>query len=107
MSTTTAPTRGSHTPVYRLTGRGRLVVFLFALVALAALALAMAGGSFAGEEPEATQTVVVSPGQTLWSIASSASDGRDVRDMMSHLVTLNDLDSVALDAGQQLEVPVD
>lgn len=94
-------------PVYRLTPRGRLVVFLLALSALAALALVLAGGSVASGEAEATSTVVVAPGETLWSIASEASDGRDVRDMMDHLVAINGLDSVVLAAGQQLEVPVD
>ncbi|WP_148613875.1 LysM peptidoglycan-binding domain-containing protein [Nocardioides rubriscoriae] len=103
MSTITAP----HVPAYRLTRRGRVVVFLFAFLALIALALVFAGGSMATSEPEATQTVVVEPGQTLWSIAADVSDGRDVRDMMDHLVDLNELDSVALGAGQHLEVPVD
>lgn len=97
----------SHVPVYRLTRRGRLVVFLLAFVAMIVVAIALAGGSFAGEEPQATQTVVVNPGDTLWSIASDVSQGDDVRDTMDDLVALNDLDSVALDAGQQLEIPVD
>ncbi len=101
MSTTLA-----HVPVYRLTRRGRLVVFLLAFVALVAIGVAFAGGSMATAEPEATETVVVEPGQTLWDIASEASEGRDVRDMMDHLVDLNDLDSVVLGAGQQIAVPV-
>ena len=41
------------------------------------------------------------------SFAAAASDGRDVRDMVDHLVELNDLDSVVLDVGQSLAVPVD
>ena len=89
MSVTPRPLAG---PVYRLTRRGRLVVF--------------AGGSMATSEPEATETVVVEPGQTLWEIAADASDGRDVRDMVGHLVDLNHLDSVVVDAGQSLAVPV-
>ena len=101
MSTTTT----THVPDYRLTRRGRLVVFVLAFLALVAIGLACAGGSMATGEREATETVVVEPGQTLWEIASSASEGRDVRDMMDHLVDLNGLDSVALDAGQRLEVP--
>ena len=108
MSTTSAMSTmtATHVPVYRLTRRGRLVVFLLAFVALVAIGVAFAGGSMATPESEATETLVVQPGQTLWEIASDASDGRDVRDMMDHLVDLNDLDSVVLGAGQQLAVPV-
>jgi uncharacterized protein involved in exopolysaccharide biosynthesis len=106
MSSTTVLARPPVGPTYRLTRRGRLVVFALAFAALLVIGLALAGGSMATEEPEATQTVVVEPGQSLWSIAADASEGRDVRDMMDHLADLNELDSVALDAGQRLEVPV-
>ena len=92
-------------PDVRLTRRGRLLVFVLAFVVLVAVGVAFASGSVATSEPEATETVVVEPGQTLWEIASTVSDGRDVRDTMEHLVDLNGLDSVVLDAGQSLEVP--
>ncbi|WP_139981475.1 LysM peptidoglycan-binding domain-containing protein [Nocardioides litoris] len=98
----------THVPVYRLTRRGRIVVFLLAVLLLAAAALALAGGSVATSEAEATETVVVLPGDTLWSIASdvvSDQGGRDVRDTVDHLVQLNDLDTKVLAAGQHLEVP--
>lgn len=107
MSTTSLTARPSVGPAYRLTRRGRLVVFVLAFIALVAIGVAFAGGSMATSEPEATATVVVEPGQTLWDIAAEASDGRDVRDMVDHLVDLNHLDSVVLDAGQSLEVPTD
>jgi hypothetical protein len=103
---TAAPS--TYVPDYRLTRRGRLVVFCFALLVLAVGALALAGGSVATSEAQATETVVVMPGDTLWSIASHvAADqgGRDVRDTMDDLVALNDLDSKSLAAGQHLEVP--
>ena len=104
MSVTPRPLAG---PVYRLTRRGRLVVFVLAFLVLAAIGVVFAGGSMATSEPEATETVVVEPGQTLWEIAADASDGRDVRDMVGHLVDLNHLDSVVLDAGQSIAVPLD
>jgi hypothetical protein len=107
MSTTSVTAGPSVGPVYRLTRRGRLVVFVLAFLVLAAIGVAFAGGSMATSEPEATETVVVEPGQTLWEIAAAASDGRDVRDMVDHLADLNDLDTVVLDAGQSLAVPVD
>ena len=80
-------------------------MFVLAFLALVAIGVAFAGGSMATGEPEATETIVVEPGQTLWWIASDATDGGDVRDMMDHLVELNDLDSVALDAGQSARGP--
>jgi Tfp pilus assembly protein FimV len=103
----TRPTRPA--PVYRLTRRGRLAVVAATLLALAAIGLVFAAGSVATEQPEATETVVVAPGDTLWGIASDlVADGAvegDVRDTMQHLVELNDLDSVSLAAGQRLQVP--
>ncbi|WP_134767176.1 LysM peptidoglycan-binding domain-containing protein [Nocardioides sp. 1609] len=110
MSTTTiAPTApaAARLPDYRLTRRGRLAVLVLALLVLAAVGVAFAGNSMATAEREATETIVVAPGETLWSIASDVSDGDDVRDTMDHLVQLNDLADVSLDAGQRLEVPVD
>ncbi|MDO9457263.1 hypothetical protein [Nocardioides sp.] len=101
MNTTTM----THVPDYRLTRRGRLVVFVLAFTTLIAMAVLLADGSVATNEAGATETVVVEPGQTLWEIASDVSEGRDVRDMMNHLVDLNSLDSVVLGAGQSLEVP--
>ncbi|MEO9323213.1 LysM peptidoglycan-binding domain-containing protein [Nocardioides sp. C4-1] len=95
----------THVPVYRLTRRGRLVVFVLAFLAVIAVGVALASGSMATSEAEQTTTIVVEPGQTLWSIASSVSDGDDVRDTLEHLVDLNGLDTKVLQAGQELEVP--
>lgn len=106
MSTMSVIARPSVGPDYRLTRRGRLVVFVLALLVLVAVGVAFAGGSMATSEPEATETVVVEPGQTLWEIAAASSDGHDVRDRVEHLVDLNELDSLVLDAGQHLTVPV-
>ncbi len=105
MSTTT--TIQAYVPLYRLTRRGRLVVFVLAFLAAVAIGVAFAGGSMATGDKEATETVVVAPGETLWEIASDMADDGDVRDTMSHISDLNQLDSVALAAGQRLEVPVD
>ncbi len=96
---------GPRTPVYRLTRRGRLVVVVLALLVLAAIGMVFAAGSVATSEAEVTETVVVAPGETLWSIASETAGDGDVREMMQHLVDLNGLDDVALAAGQRLEVP--
>lgn len=105
MSTTIAGTAATYPPTYRLSRRGRAVVFLLGFLVLLAIGIVFAGGSVATGEKETTTTIVVAPGQTLWDVASDVSEGGDVRDAMTHLVELNDLDSVVLDAGQRLEVP--
>lgn len=97
------PTGGR--PVYRLTRRGRVVVLLLGLMAVLAVGVVWAGGSVASEEPEATVTHVVAPGDTLWDIADALSEDGGIRAMMQHLQELNDLDSVGLVVGQRLEVP--
>lgn len=94
-------------PDYRLTRRGRLAVLLTGLFVLLAIGVAFAGVSLASGEPAATETIVVAPGDTLWDIASAIDDDGDVRSMMRHIEELNSLDSVALDAGQRLSVPVE
>ena len=90
----------------RLTLRGRVV-----LVALAAL-LAFGIGSVADRaqatqavEPASYVTVVVAPGESLWTIASSIAGDRDVRDVVAMLLEINDLATSDLLIGQTLLVP--
>jgi Tfp pilus assembly protein FimV len=93
----------------RLTRRGRLVIFLGALLAVFVLAFVIMGGSSASTEssgtPTATERIVVAPGQTLWQIASAHADGADVRATVDAIEKLNALDSAMLYAGQELFVP--
>lgn len=102
-----APRAGS---TVRLTRRGRLVVFLAALVCAMTAALLLAGGAMgtteAGEMPP-TEIVVVGTGETLWGIASEVSGGDDVRDTMREIRELNALDTAVLQAGQKLRVPLE
>lgn len=91
----------------RLTRRGRLVVFVLALVVALGLGLVIAAGSMATEEPEPTRVVMVGTGDTLWGIAADLADDGDVRAMMTRIERLNALDSAVLDAGQRLRVPVE
>ncbi|MDO7867642.1 LysM peptidoglycan-binding domain-containing protein [Nocardioides jiangxiensis] len=94
----------------RLTRRGRLVVFMGAVLVVFALAFVIMGGSSAstdaGGSPTATERIVVAPGQTLWDIASAHSDG-DVRATVDAIEKLNALDGAMLYAGQELYIPVD
>jgi len=108
---TTIPTHGvAPTPTYRLTRRGRFVLLALALLTVMAAMVAIAGGSVAtttegGDVP--TETVLVTPGDTLWEIASEAVDGGDVRAMMTRIEQLNGLEDGQVDAGERIFVPVD
>jgi hypothetical protein len=50
-------------------------------------------------------SVVVEPGDTLWSIASSVARGEDVRDVVAQIRALNELHSADLMPGQVLLLP--
>jgi hypothetical protein len=102
----------------RLTRRGRVVVtgFIVAGVLLvAALAwLALAGpaqaagpGARSGSVYRNLATVVVRPGQTLWSIAVRAEPGADPRVVIREIADLNALSGTVVEPGQQLLVPRD
>ena len=97
----------------RLTRRGRLVVFVAALLALFALGLMAAGISGASDdegEQVPTRTVVVGTGETLWDIADSAAEATaaddSIREMQERIEKLNALESPMLLAGQRLHVPI-
>lgn len=81
------------------------------------LAAALAWGGFAMLTAEpvrsdtgATQVIsyIVRPGDTLWSYASSITPaGQDVSETVDELISLNNLESGALRAGQRLIVPAE
>ena len=81
------------------------------------LAAALAWGGFAMVRAEpgrsdtgATQVIsyIVRPGDTLWSYASSITPaGQDVSETVDELISLNNLESGALRAGQRLIVPAE
>ena len=97
----------------RLTTRGRRV-----LVALAAAPLAIGlgfaaisgGSAIASGETAVTasfETVMVMPGDTLWSIAESVAPQADPRTVISDITSLNALSSQSLQVGQQLAIPAE
>ncbi len=56
----------------------------------------------------ATASVVVQPGQTLWSVARQVAPGADVRETVARIKDLNGLSGPSSDVvvpGQQLVVP--
>ena len=93
----------------RLTRRGRLLVLVVALLVALAAGVLLAQASMADDDaaPEATRVVVVTPGTTLWGLASEAADAdEDVQSLVTEIRELNDLESGALQAGQELRVPL-
>lgn len=97
----------------RLTARGRSVLAAVAFVAaamVAGIAGAALGGVHAGAQAQVSadaQYVTVQPGETLWSIAAAAAaPGDDVRDLVAEIMSINDLTSAQVMAGQPIQVPV-
>lgn len=102
-----APGRVAQQAVYR---RRRLVAALVvvALVALSLLLASAAVAGIAGGDPssvagESSPTVVVQPGDTLWTIAAATQPDIDVRVAVDRLVALNG--SAPLVPGQELVLP--
>ena len=101
----------------RLTRRGRIVVAVMltaaslSLVVLAWLAIAARaaqatdGGQSPGAVYQNLTSVVVHPGQTLWSIASQAEPTADPRAVMQQIIELNSLHGTNVVPGQRLWVP--
>ena len=93
----------------RLTGRGRLVLWLVAIVMIVGAVLVTSRA--AADGPQSAQQVerhVVQPGETMWQIAADvAAPGQDVRDVVFDLVRLNELPDAGLMAGQVIVVPRD
>jgi len=93
---------------FRLTRRARR------LAAVLTLAVGVAIGSWLGPliaggdgdlRLAGVQSVVVQPGDTLWSIAADAAGTGDVRAVVDRIQELNDLHDTVLIPGQVLELP--
>ena len=96
-------------PSPRLTRRGRMVLVLFvAVVALLTTGVAAQTSSgAAGDDtaPASHQTIVVQPGDTLWSIARRIDPGGDPRWLIREIEELNELSGGFIESGQRLIVP--
>lgn len=97
-------------PALRLTRRGKAVVLMAALAAIAVLVIAFGSAGIASGEagaPPATRTVQVVAGQTLWEIAAKANPNGDIRSTVDQIVRLNSLPSAsALQLGSEIAVPI-
>jgi hypothetical protein len=113
---TIAITRPLHRPLrnqapIRLTRRGQAVVrgamLASLLIIVMALTAAVGAGAWAGTEagaPVETVSVMVAPGETLWSIASEFAGDRDIRAVIAEIRDLNSLSTGTIHAGQTLTI---
>jgi LysM repeat protein len=96
-------------PSGSLTRRGRLARTLFVLslsvVLVAGFASRSGANQVASSSAPTFTTVVVAPGETLWSVAAAYATG-DVRGMVSDIREANNLKGFDLQAGQKLRVPL-
>ena len=69
---------------------------------------AMSAGAGSDQSPAAKYvTVVVAPGETIWSIASQAGQvGGDIQATVNEIIAINGLKNGDLEAGAQIRVPI-
>ena len=79
-------------------------VYRWALVLVAALAVMLALSRVA-QGGVASETVVVQPGDTIWTIAAQHYPGDDTRARVDEIERLNNLSSPAIEAGETLRLP--
>lgn len=99
---------GTCRPAVRLTRRGRLAVFIVSCLALFGIVLASGAAADAAvglRIAPATATVVVQPGESLWSIARVLAPGEDPRGMVHRIQELNGIGDWPIVPGQRLVVP--
>ena len=121
MSTMTLSTYGSKVSVNQgflanpstitLNRRGRLArtfVVLSLAIVLGSVVSAKAGAG-TDTSPQAGGsfiTVTVAPGDTVWSLANRLAGARDVRSLVSEIISVNSLASVDVATGQKLRIPL-
>jgi LysM repeat protein len=92
----------------RLTRRGRRVIAGLSMaigLSIAAVTVAVEVASGGGLQLAGSSTVVVQPGDTLWSLAQRLAPQEDPRAIVDALVDLNGLAGTELSPGQVLELP--
>ncbi|MFC4223246.1 LysM peptidoglycan-binding domain-containing protein [Lysinibacter cavernae] len=95
----------------RLTRRGRVVVTLGVTVLM--LLVGMCGVFFvsgaavasSGASDNSFNYVTVNAGESMWSLASDLDPSSDPRDVISDIVSLNQLTSTDIEPGQRLAIP--
>jgi LysM repeat protein len=92
-------------PGVRLTRRGRAVAIALALLLAAVAVLLVAQASQAAAPAGPAATVVVRPGDTLWSIAARYAPGRDPFGAIDEIRRLNGISDYTVHPGQRLTLP--
>ena len=95
-----------------LNRRGRLartlVVLSLAIVMVATFAFSAGAGSTdsMAASPDSFVSVVVGPGETLWSLAGRMAGDGDVRSLIEEIMIVNSLATPDVQAGQSLRIPL-
>ncbi len=95
----------------RLTRRGRIVVAAFVTLLLVLIGfggfLYASGAAFAASESGGREFtyITVGSGESLWNLANDLDSTSDPRDVISDIMSLNQLQSSDLVPGQQLAIP--
>ena len=97
-----------------LTVRGRRVLAgaialpVAAIIGWGVLGMGQAVATSEGGAPAGTfETVTVTPGDSLWSIAEQVAPNADPRDVVDAIRHLNALDTTALSSGDRISIPVE
>jgi hypothetical protein len=95
-----------------LNRRGRLartlVVLSLAIVMVATFAFSAGAGSTdsMAATPDSFVTVVVGPGESLWSLANRMAGDGDARSLIEEIMIVNSLATPDVQAGQSLRIPL-
>lgn len=104
------PAVGERASHLRITRRGRAVLTLLVVIPLA-LGAAITGvgtlGASAGTQSSSAsfQYVTVESDESLWDVARAVAPTADPRDVIANILSLNDLSSGDVQAGQRLAIP--
>jgi len=95
-----------------LNRRGRLartlVILSLAIVMVATFAFSAGAGSTdsMAATPDSFVTVVVGPGESLWSLAGRMAGDGDARSLIEEIMIVNSLATPDVQAGQTLRIPL-
>ena len=95
-----------------LNRRGRLartlVILSLAIVMVATFAFSAGAGSTdsMAATPDSFVTVVVGPGESLWSLAGRMAGDGDARSLIEEIMIVNSLTTPDVQAGQSLRIPL-
>ena len=98
----------THTTTLRITRRGRAVLATVLALPLLVVSLFLATPGAVAESQGGADIhdyVTVLAGDTLWTIAENVSPESDPRDVVHHIMVLNQLSSAALVPGQEIAIP--